>query len=54
MFIQQRLTNYAEHYNTGGGDRQTDRYIDKDKEIKNRQGETQKHRDTQSRDRFSK
>ena len=33
MFIQQRLTNYAEHYNTGG-DRQTDRYIDKDKEIK--------------------
>ena len=57
MFIQQRLTNYAEHYNTGGGgqtDRQTDIYIDKDIEIKNRQGETQIHRDTQSRDRFSK
>ena len=58
MFIQQKLTNYAEHYRTDGGDRQTDRqtdrYRDKVKETKNRQGETQIHRDTQSCDRFSK
>ena len=44
MFIQQRLTNYAEHYNTGGGgqtDRQIHRQRQRDKKQTGRDTETQ-------------